>query len=311
MARTPRTPQQNAAITRRAINSFKQWNDERTPLHDSNGVIYKFSMDERIVPLYDYLQHRLKKRYYVTENGIILSFQNPDAPIVLTQSFYEGYMVFSGSDNSFNTHRAVWYSFAYYCLVNNLPLPDHFGISIETIADLNAIPNSFQVHHKNTRSTCNELSNLRLMERPFNILLRDMANTSKDKMDVFNESLSKIEKAANGIAAGVVEKISPTGYEIDIHTMPNAPAVVNDYLNSEVRRLFNIGIVSLANKFGEEIYNDQFNVAIVIDKFFYHFLYQDKKGILQKFDQNKIDVWITDEKVIIENNAIFKKYLQK
>ena len=53
---------------RRSMGAFRRWNETREPLQNSEGKTFKFKKRERIVPVYDYRNHKLDKRYYVTES---------------------------------------------------------------------------------------------------------------------------------------------------------------------------------------------------------------------------------------------------
>ena len=159
--------------TREANKMAKKWLEERTPLKDSYGKTYKFTKRERIVPLYDYRSHKLNKRYYVTDRGVIISFQQSE-PTVIHQVQENGYCKFSTSENPLYVHRAVWFSFAYDALINGTELPLTYQIKVETLKDLKKITSDIEVNHIKGRS--NKLSNLRLMEQPLNLLLRNLFN---------------------------------------------------------------------------------------------------------------------------------------
>lgn len=176
-----------------AINSFKKWNKERTPISNKDGKVYKFTKKERIVPLYDYLLHKLNKRYYVTEKGVILSFVE-GKPLALSPTPDKGYLKFSTSESTLNVHRAVWFSFAYDSLTNGSEFPLTYQITVETIKDLKKITSEIEVNHIDENRKNNKLSNLRLMDKVYNILLRDLFNddmTEENKFKKFVE-ISKL-----------------------------------------------------------------------------------------------------------------------
>lgn len=172
--------------TIQAKNSFKAWNDVRTPLQNKDGKIYKFTNKERIVPLYDYELHKLNKKYYVTEKGVIISFIDGKA-LVLSPSLSKGYLKFSTSKSSLTVHRAVWFSFAYDSITNGTEPPLTYQITVETLADLKAITSDIEVNHIDTNPKNNKLNNLRLMDQVYNILLRDLFNDNMTEENKFKK----------------------------------------------------------------------------------------------------------------------------
>ena len=73
-----------ARKTKEAKKSFATWNKNRTPITDEQGNTIVVPEDEIFVPLYDYLEKKLRPKYYISNKGRVISFVHPNEPIQLT-----------------------------------------------------------------------------------------------------------------------------------------------------------------------------------------------------------------------------------
>ena len=69
-----------ARKTREAKKSFATWNENRTPITDEQGNTIVVPEDEIFVPLYDYLEKKLRPKYYISNKSRVISFAKANNP---------------------------------------------------------------------------------------------------------------------------------------------------------------------------------------------------------------------------------------
>ncbi len=194
------SPGKKQSNTKRAIREFKKWNDNRFPLYYSNGTNEFIATDDEIfVQLYDYLNQRYDRRYYVSSKGNVISFtfHGIDRPYLMKQAPDErGYMHVG---TGWRVHKLVWFSFAADALENGTDFPDFYGIDIKTMKDLNKMARAIkenekkgvdegeEIHHIDENPANNSLSNLQCDADKMHDLIHAL-----DKLDNDDERMQKI-----------------------------------------------------------------------------------------------------------------------
>ena len=145
------------AFKKQAIVWYKE-NYTITCSNRENGFVH--TPDEVFVQVYNYKKMSYVNYHIISQYGNILSFVNPEKPILLAQTNNKGYLCCL---EGLYVHRLVWFSFAKQALDDRSIIPFHYNISINTTSELRNVAkqsNLYVIHHIDRNPLNNNLSNL-------------------------------------------------------------------------------------------------------------------------------------------------------
>ncbi len=317
-------PGKKQSNTKKAIKAFNEWNSNRYPLYHRDGTNEFLAKDNEIfVQLYDYHTQKFDRRYYVSNEGNVLSFtfHGIDVPVVMKQTpDKKGYML---CGNGWRVHKLVWFSFAADALENGTEFPDFYDVDIKSIKDLNKMARTIkanenkgvdegeEIHHIDKNPAHNVLSNLQCDADKMHDLIHAL-----DKIESDDERMKKIIETpdafaqdndtiifadSDGVSAHeideqeLMEHFSDTArlqleiYKWQVLSYDVIPSILENIGYDFFARDFSVDIIknSLRQRFiVKKVEKGKFEIAIVTD----HKLVNDEPDIIANCDTGKVDL---------------------